>query len=118
MSYWLQITMLSTILATTALSAVAIGFLRLRSLRIAACAVFVVSAYLTGYALLGHRACDWRDDGNASYCGPFYRYSWEARMFVPAAAAESFVFGLNVVIGTEDELTWTSPVRIKPSSAH
>ena len=80
--------------------------------------MFVVSAYLTGYALLGHRMCDYRDDGNASYCGPCYRYSWEARMFVPAAAAESFIFGLNVVIGTEDELTWKSPVRIKPPSAH
>ena len=117
MSYEQQISILIVILATTVLSAVAAWFVRRRMLRITACFVLGLSAYLAAYALFGHRICGYSDAQSAeSYCGPVYRYAWEARVFVPAAAAESFLLHTNVVIGTEDELTWKSPVRQTPAT--
>jgi hypothetical protein len=74
--------------------------------------VSALTVYLAGYAFLGFRVCGVTDPQNgASYCGFVYRYRWESRLFVPAAAAESLVFQRNIATGTEDELTWMSPVR-------
>jgi hypothetical protein len=71
-----------------------------------------LTLYLAGYAFLGFRVCGFKDPQNgATYCGFVYRYGWESRLFVPAAAAESLLFQRNIATGTEDELTWTSPVR-------
>lgn len=79
----------------------------------------VATVYLAGYAFLGIRICGFKDPQNgAAYCGFMYRYRWESRLFMPAAALESLVFQRNVATGTEDELTWTSPLReAKPDAA-
>ncbi len=71
-----------------------------------------LTVYVAGYAFLGFRVCGFQESQTgASYCGFVYHYSWESRLFVPAAAVESLVFQRNIATGTEDELTWTSPVR-------
>jgi hypothetical protein len=70
----------------------------------------VLTVYFASYAFLGHRVCGVQPiENGASYCGPAFHYHWQSRLFIPAAAIESFVFQRNVVIGSVDELTWYSP---------
>jgi hypothetical protein len=74
--------------------------------------VLLLVLYCTGYALLGHRVDGFRDpQSSANYCGFSYSYSWEAKLFIPAAAAESIICHRNVLTGTKTELTWRSVVR-------
>jgi len=76
--------------------------------------VLILVLYCTGYALLGHRVDGYgfRDpQTGANYSGFAYSYSWEAKLFIPAAAAESIICHRNVATGTKTELTWRSPVR-------
>ena len=73
---------------------------------------FLVALYFLGYALAGHRVSGYRDkQAGTIFCGFSYPDTWEAKLFVPAAAIESFVCNRNVVTGTRYELTWESPVR-------
>ncbi len=68
--------------------------------------------YVTVYLVRGQRICAFenKEDGQVS-CGSSFRYAWEAKIFMPAAAIESYVMNTNRVIGTKDELIWQSPNR-------
>ena len=74
--------------------------------------VLTRTMYFTGYAFMGHSVCSYREpQSGASDCGFCYPRSWEAKLFIPAAAIESFVCKRNIVTGTKTEATWVSPVR-------
>ena len=93
-------------------TAVTAGPARNRLQQIALASVPALTVYLAAYVFLGIRICGFQDPQNgASYCGFMYRYRWEAELFIPAAAAESLLLQRNIGTGTEDELTWSSPVR-------
>jgi hypothetical protein len=74
-------------------------------------AVVAVAIYFAAYALKGRRVSflDWQT--GAIYWGMGYDEVWEAKLFVPAAATESFVCKHNVATGTRTELTWRSPTH-------
>lgn len=74
-------------------------------------AVVTVAIYFAVYALTGRRGSFLDRQTGAIYWSMGYDEAWEAKLFIPAAAAESFVCKHNVATGTRTELMWRSPTH-------
>jgi hypothetical protein len=84
-----------------------------RNLVLIATLMLIPVIYVSGYIVLGQRVCGYREkESGAMYCGFSYSSTWKAKFFIPVAAMESLIFQRNVAVGTIEELTWKSPVRV------
>ena len=79
--------------------------------RIICIAFIAIVLYFTAYALFGRRSSFLDRQTNATYFGVGYNDDWEARVFIPAAAIESYICNRNVATGTRTKLLWRSPVH-------
>jgi hypothetical protein len=78
------------------------------------CIVLVVMVmYFASYAYFGRRGYFLDRQTNAKYAGMGFNDVWQAKLFAPAAAIESYVCGRNVATGTRTEITSRFPARQK-----
>ena len=74
-------------------------------------AAIALTLYFTAYALLARRIWFFDPRTSTSYWGMGYSEVWETKLFIPAAAIESYVCKRNVATRTRNEITWRSPTR-------
>ncbi len=65
--------------------------------------------YFGAYLGLGRRVGGFRDvQTGRTFVGQSYDLEWQAKLFVPAAAVESFLFHKDMVTGTREKVVWRS----------